>query len=781
MRNRFVLALDQVREPSKIGNKAFNLRFLSQRAFATPVTFVCTTDAFARYLHGDPHITRMVRDELSRSIDPRRRYAVRSSASLEDSLDYSCAGQFKTELNVQGIDAIMQAVQTVWDSSQSPSAHTYLEKMARDLHDLKMSVIVQEMVSPVVSGVAFSRNPITGLDEVIVEAVPGSGEALVQDGITPERWVHKWGQWVQRPSQGQIGMQVVEQVVDQTRTIARTYGKPVDLEWVYDGQRVHWVQLRQITSLQGVSLYSNRIAKEMMPGIIKPLVWSIQVPIHAGLWARVFEEIVGPNRVRVEDLVKPFYYQAYFNMGVIGDILETMGMPRDGFEVMMGIEAPREHRPSFKPTSTTWRLMPRMLGFVWSKWRYGNTLPQTIAALQEKWQGVSANEVHTLNERELVASIERLISMVEEVELCNLLTQVLMMAHHGMLQGQLRKLGLDLEAIASVDPEQALAPHDVNGHLAALHARFTSLDSGLQGRIQNTTFAELASIEGAETFARELAHFMDDFGHLSDSSNDFSAISWRESPDELLKMVIAYPDPKFTQASRCCLDEIKLSRMKRAYLKSFCTRTLAFKRHREEVGFLFTYGMGIMRCHFLALGDRLSRRGALDTPEDIFYLSWDEVRTLTTNDTLPSSPAELIGSRKHEMEAARTVTPPSIIYGDKPAPLEILSGDRMTGTPTSRGYYRGVVKVARGLQDANKINEGDVLVIPYSDIGWTPLFAHAGAVVAESGGMLSHSSIVAREYNIPAVVSVAGACTLADGTVVTVDGYKGEIIVHREA
>jgi pyruvate,water dikinase len=89
-----------------------------------------------------------------------------------------------------------------------------------------------------------------------------------------------------------------------------------------------------------------------------------------------------------------------------------------------------------------------------------------------------------------------------------------------------------------------------------------------------------------------------------------------------------------------------------------------------------------------------------------------------------------------------------------------------------------VVKVLTGLQDFDKLQEGDVLVIPYSDVGWTPLFAKAGAVVAESGGILSHSSIVAREYGIPAVVSVAGACRLGDGVCVTVDGYRGEIVVH---
>ena len=85
-----------------------------------------------------------------------------------------------------------------------------------------------------------------------------------------------------------------------------------------------------------------------------------------------------------------------------------------------------------------------------------------------------------------------------------------------------------------------------------------------------------------------------------------------------------------------------------------------------------------------------------------------------------------------------------------------------------------------GIKDFNKVQQGDVLVIPYSDVGWTPLFARAGAVVAESGGLLSHSSIVAREYNIPAIVSVSGATQLPDKTLVTVNGHNGEILIHNE-
>ncbi len=132
------------------------------------------------------------------------------------------------------------------------------------------------------------------------------------------------------------------------------------------------------------------------------------------------------------------------------------------------------------------------------------------------------------------------------------------------------------------------------------------------------------------------------------------------------------------------------------------------------------------------------------------------------------------------MEAWRDIPLPPVIYGDELPPIAAHDQRKLVGTPTSRGCYTGRAKVVRGLGEFRKLDCGDVLVIPHSDVGWVPLFVKAGAVVAESGGMLSHSAIVAREYGIPAVVSVQGALALRDGTLLTVDGNAGEILIHEE-
>jgi pyruvate,water dikinase len=181
------------------------------------------------------------------------------------------------------------------------------------------------------------------------------------------------------------------------------------------------------------------------------------------------------------------------------------------------------------------------------------------------------------------------------------------------------------------------------------------------------------------------------------------------------------------------------------------------------------------------LGDRLVRRAVLVSRDDIFYLTFEEVRKLVEKDEQPDRVQHVVEQRRHELEQARDITPPTIIYGEHAPPVDTAEDGRLRGIPTSRGRYTGPVRVVQGIGDLDKVTEGDVLAIPFSDVGWTPLFAKARAVVAESGGILSHSSIIAREYGIPAVVSVPGACRLVEGTLVTVDGYLGEIHIHDAA
>ncbi|MEV6963830.1 PEP/pyruvate-binding domain-containing protein [Hamadaea sp. NPDC051192] len=102
-----------------------------------------------------------------------------------------------------------------------------------------------------------------------------------------------------------------------------------------------------------------------------------------------------------------------------------------------------------------------------------------------------------------------------------------------------------------------------------------------------------------------------------------------------------------------------------------------------------------------------------------------------------------------------------------------------TGTPASRGSATGVARVVHGPADFGRLHPGDILVCRYTDPAWTPLFRLAAGVVTETGGVLSHAAIVAREFRIPAVLGLPQAMTvLRDGTLITVDGTTGTVTAH---
>ena len=570
---------------------------------------------------------------------------------------------------------------------------------------------------------------------------------------------------------------MIERVVRETKRIAKTYGRAVDLEWVYDGQAVHWVQLREITALD-LPLYSNRISKEMFPGIIKPLIWSVNVPLVNGVWVSMFTELIGQNDLDPQDLVGYFYCRAYLNMGALGQILDLLGLPRETLELMMGIEVEGAERPSFRPSPKTYSLLPRMLRFAWDKVKIAPRIEAFLPAMEAQLQAFRRQEFSGLDERQILDEIDRLYLLVQETVYYNIVAPVLMQIHHRILKGQLARLGVDFESFDLTDGMVELEQFDPNVHLARLNQRFGELDPDLQARTRESAYHQLPGLPGAEPLYHDIAKFLERFGHFSDSGNDFSHEPWREKPDLVLKMVADYAVPEGGNGTKISVEDLQLPVWRRPFFRWVYNNSRRFRRYREAVSSLYTFGYGLFRDSFLALGERLVQRGFLSQRDDIFYLYLDEVRQLVEKGRIESDCQALIRARMAEAEQARAIVPPDTIYGTEAPPVDPIQGSGLKGIPTSRGHYTGAVKVLTGLQDFDKLQEGDVLVIPYSDVGWTPLFAKAGAVVAESGGILSHSSIVAREYGIPAVVSVSGACQLEDGARVTVDGYRGEIVVH---
>ena len=806
MTHNKIVDLRKIHGSENLGGKALNLGWLIQHQYRVPNTYVLPYQKQIIAHGAGKAVCSELQIELGKILEPNRIYVVRSSANLEDSQHFSYAGQFKTFLNLRGIEEISNAIEQILSTGSTEMVHAYSGKTGQDPHELYMAVIIQEMVQPIVSGVAFSKNPLTGLDEVIVEAVKGSGEALVQEGLTPDRWVNKWGSWIAKPVENQIDLQLIQEVVSRTVQISRAYGEPVDLEWVYDGRELYWVQLRPITQLKEVNIYSNRISKEVFPGMIKPLVWSVNVPLVNSAWIRIFTQLIGNNDLKPDELAHSFAYRAYFNMGVIGRIFTMLGFPKESLELLMGMQGGDE-RPRFKPSRKTMRYLPRMLIFFIGMLRLGSKIKPELEKIQADWSNIQNQPIQELDETGLVDKIEQLYLINQKAAYLNIVTPLLMGLYTNIFKRQLNALGVDFSRFDLLFGLDEIKEYDPNHSIRRLADQFNLLDDTARSHIAVSADLNLPTIP--EHFKQEVLEFFNHFGHLSDSGNDFSSIPWRENKHLVFQMIQSEAQrqsetglepvqgniPQQGQGQHTIIEQLndkttwkslRLTPIQRLRISPFYKRARQFRLFREAISFNYTYGYGLFRVLFIELGKRLVHRKLLEKPESIFYLSWEEVKASILPDLSAqldrcgTSLNQLTENRKQEMETESSLILPEIIYGDDLPPIQDPDkpGDIRYGIPSSGGYYRGPVKVINRIAEFGKLQPGDVLVIPYSDVSWTPLFTRAGAVIAESGGILSHSSIVAREYRIPAVVSVAGAMRLRDEQIVTVDGYRGEVILH---
>ena len=777
MRRAYVREISRA-DGAQIGGKARSLRYLKAHRFTIPHTYVCGLEAYERYRAGSPEVLGQVAEELAALVSERS-YAVRSSANVEDGVEYSFAGQFKSCLNVRGLKSLVEAIEAVWQSTSSDKVRAYAEKTGAPIGDLRMAVIIQEMTEPQLSGVVFSKNPSTGLDEVIVETVQGLGTQLVSHGETPDKWVYKWGRWTEEPAEREADLPIIEQVVRGAKRAERYYGGAVNLEWAYDGEMLFWLQLRKLTTIEGVNIYSNRIAKEFLPGMIKPLVWSINVPTVNSSWKRLFVELIGDAAmgINIDQLAHAFYYRAYFNMGVIGDLFALLGMPRESIELLLGIDVPGADPPRPRPNFKTIKYLPRALLFAARRVRILKAMDAFLVRQRIVYERFASVSREALSEGELIECVDKLMTANKEASYFVITSQLLL----GLVDVLVKRLVRGPTSVNAFDFKDLQAKRqdiDPSYHLAQLHNLFLTLPRETQEKVREMTYGDLAHSNELHDFFMHLTQFLNTFGHVSDSGNDFSKVPWKESPEHIIKLIpdysphelVAKDVPPFSEQT----SRHVAGRTERLLYQQVAKVTL----YKEQIGFLYAYGIGLFRDYFLQLGKVLAKRGVFEAPNDIFYLTFEEVERTVSMHTTPEKNRQSVAERKAEMATYADIMLPEVIIGEGAPPLQPKKViHRLKGVAASTGYYQGRVTTVRGVQDFKKIRDGDVLVIPYSDVGWTPLFVHAGAVISGAGGMLSHAAIVAREYRLPAVVSLRGISNLADGTTVAVDGFKGEVLI----
>jgi pyruvate,water dikinase len=312
----------------------------------------------------------------------------------------------------------------------------------------------------------------------------------------------------------------------------------------------------------------------------------------------------------------------------------------------------------------------------------------------------------------------------------------------------------------------------------------------------------LSAVKGGREFSELLSAFLDEHGHRNESFNELSMPTWREDPSFALTLLRRYldasddaspaamhrsvvkrRDERLAEVEHTLASEPEKLEKFRAWLKSAQQRTVVLEDHNFYID---QRGWSAARGPCLVVGKRLAEQGSIAATDDVFYLRGEEIAEAAANPLLQlqGRVAERRAERERwlhvlpPLEIGRGVVPENVAF-DRfwgPKQNEPQTDGLVKGVAASRGQKRGTARVILTLEEAERLGPGEVLVTYATAPPWTPLFAVAGAVVTDVGGVLSHCAVVAREYGIPAVVGAQFATQrIPDGALVTVDGTNGTI------
>jgi phosphohistidine swiveling domain-containing protein len=747
--------------------------------------------------------------------------AVRSSATAEDLPEASFAGQQETYLDISGGDALLTATRDCWASLWTARAIGYRARQGIPSEHVALAVVVQVLVPAESAGVLFTAHPLTGRrDQVMISAAWGLGESIVSGTVTPDTVVvdRQRGQVVSRQTgdkalmtvRGDGGARVDEVPEDLRRAsvlddeaareltrlgtrIEALYGTPMDVEWARSDGRFAILQARPITALPpadagppdewhlpaGAYVAMRNNIVELMPDPLSPLFATLGLQAVNAALQRIIGAFFGRSGAVPEPLIVVVNGYAYYNgslsAGQMAHVLfGSVGIARRMFSG--AVARWTDHgRPRYVATVDGWRSR---------QWRQLPG-PEILSAVRE------------LTEAAVDAYGALLSGVIPAAWITEgAFTLVSNLVVRSDVPARTYLLGFDSIPIRS---EKSL--YDI--------AQWARGHEPLADHIRRTPAARLADEltdqrppDGVEPgvwrgWQTRVRSHLEMYGGTI-YNLDFADPVPADEPTPLLETCKLYlrgggVDPHARQRATVERREMatqrtttRLGPVRRALFRGSLARAQRFAPLREdglaEVGLAYP----LLRRMLLELGRKLVEQGLIDQPGDIFWLQQSEVEAAMHAENRArtgESKAALVQQRRAGWRAAARLTPPfSLVrllgfeYAQRPK-TERADGERLTGVACSPGTVTGPARVLRGPEDFGQMQPGDVLVARITTPAWTPLFAMASAIVTDVGGPLSHGSIVAREYGIPAVLGTGAATTrLRTGQAITVDGDAGVVV-----
>jgi rifampicin phosphotransferase len=817
---------DAAADLATAGGKGASLARLTRAGLPVPGGFHVTTAAYRAFVAGfqdeilraaaaDPgsipalfaahEVPGPIAGEILRAYEALGRdvpVAVRSSATAEDLPDMSFAGQQDTYLNIRG-DALLDAVRRCWASLWNPRAIAYRDTNGVPHDDVALAVVVQELVDADAAGVMFTADPVTGArDDTVINASWGLGEAVVGGQVTPDTIVVSGG----AVTSARLGDKQVMTVRTETGTEERPvpaglrdaavlddaeavrlaalgarvqdlYGTPMDVEWTRRDGDFAIVQARPITgirppleewndSLKGDYLWTGGNLGEAIPDVMTPITWS---------YVRLFiGEAMSAASIPGFDLVGNIGGRFYMNLSVVHSIAGALGMSGrlSAVEQVFGKLPPGLEVP--RVPASRWEIIRRVLPMAV---RLQGRVRQNLKGMRA-FLDTSRRRCEELRDRVAATTSGAELADLWEREIRpHLVTACRMLEAAGRQGGSTLVYTRDrlYRMMGEADAEAMLTGVNAEGELASM-GPVMGLSRLARGEITRDEFARGYGHRGPHEFEVSIPRPGEDpawidaqLAGLRDLGADTQALLARQREAReaaWARFAQRYPG-------------------KEARMRARVRRWNAVVRDRESTRSETMRAFWVLRAFTVRAGE-LTGAG-----DDVFHLYLEELLDLLRGDR---AALERVPSRRatHERYAALPPYPVLIVGHFDPVRWAADPGrradvydargpgtpvsDTVTGFPGAPGVVEGVARVIAGPEDGERLKPGEILVTTLTNVGWTPMFPRAAAVVTDMGAPLSHASIVARELGIPAVVGTGNATMrLRDGDRIRVDGERGTV------
>ncbi len=809
-----VLALETIvdADAPRVGGKGASLAATLRAGLPVPAGFVVVTDAYRRShstgLRSDVGLLNSIR-EAYRALGGA--VAVRSSATGEDGADASFAGQQETILGVEGEEAVIDAIERCWKSLHTERASAYRKQKGIADDAVAMAVVVQRLVPANTAGVLFTRDPMDpAANRMIVEASYGLGEAVVSGKVTPDRFTLESANGrVLEKHLGRKTIRVVngadepvpkelqdafcltdtelERLADLGRKVEAFYGQPRDLEWAIADGRVFLLQARPITTTNAdrEAIRREIVAELKAKADPRGTVWvrynlSEILPRPTPMTWAVVQRLLAAdggvglmNRDLGGDPDPALGSLTAFDLVAGRPMANLSRMPRLQFR-RPPIEYPfakYKENPALaldpQPVANPMRDgclvgLLRLPGTIWRLWRIGSLTGKRAETFAEEFRTAIAPPFVAAARAESA----RDYSKVESKELLALFA---CWTERALVQFARESLKPTFFANATWSALVVL----LKPRLGEDRARSAVAELALGAEPDAG-----ANLAGA---LHDLAHgrmergaFLESFGHRAAGEMELAEPRWSEDDAALRNLTPGPAKPKADDgAFERIAAEAKLAEPLRSQARLRLDQLRTYLGLRETAKHHLLLGYAILRRILVELDQRHRLYG------DIFYLVPAELERLIAGGDLRAIAAARRSKRRLELGFE---IPPVLFSDDLDAigrPMPLPEGAvEFAGAALSAGVAEGPALVLNEPTDAKDVSDGFVLVCPSTDPAWVPLFARASALVMESGGVLSHGAIVAREFGLPAAAGLPAITRqIRSGQRLRVDGGTGRVAI----